>query len=112
QLDQEYSRQGGKLFHYEFEQAWKPGEHELAFELQPLTPNEKQVRSLALRIVAVTVRGPLEKEYWIAPPNYRRYFPKPPPESPAGRRQYARELLKNFALKAFRRPADEETIDR
>src|SRR5579871_3221673 len=111
-LDHEYTRQGGKQFHYEFNQEWKAGDHELAFELQPLTPNEKQVRTLTLRIVAVTVRGPQEKELWVPPPNYGRYFPKAVPEDLAQRRSYAHEVLNQFALRAFSRPADEETLGR
>jgi hypothetical protein len=110
--EQEFSRQGGTAFHFEFDQEWKPGDHELKIELQPLTPNEKQTRSLTLRIVSVTVRGPLEKEHWVAPPNYNRFFPKPVPDNPEERRNYARELLRNFATKAFRRPVDDETVTR
>jgi hypothetical protein len=111
-LDQEYTRQGGKRFHYEFGQDWKAGEHELTIELRPLTPNEKQVRSLTLWMDSVTVRGPLEKEYWGLPPNYQRYFPRAVPDSLVERRQYAHELLKDFATRAFRRPVDGETVDR
>src|SRR5262249_32133582 len=73
---------------------------------------EKQVRSLTLRIDAVTVRGPFEKEYWGRPPNYEHYFPKAVPESPAERRTYARELLRRFATRAFRRPVDDDYLDR
>ncbi len=113
-LDKEYTRQGGRRYHYELEPIldWQAGPHELTLEVQPLTPNEKQVRSLALRIEAVTVRGPLEKEFWVPPPNYAKYFPRPVPEGLAERRAYARELLRGFATKAFRRPVDEETLNR
>jgi hypothetical protein len=110
--DQQYSRQGGKAFHYEFDRDWKAGEHQLAFELQPLTPRENQVRSLTLRIVSVTVRGPQEKAYWVRPTNYSRFFPRPVPEGLTERREYAREVLKSFATRAFRRPVDEETVER
>jgi hypothetical protein len=113
-LDKEYSRQGGRRYHYEFDSIldWQAGPHELTFELQPLTPDEKQVRSLTLRIDAVTVRGPLEKAFWVPPQNYATYFPRPVPEGLAERRAYARELLKGFAARAFRRPVDEGTLDR
>jgi len=111
-LQREYSRQEGKSFHYEFERDWQAGEHELKFELEPLTLGEKQTRSLALRINSVTVRGPLEKQYWTRPPNYGRYFPRDVPEGLAERRGYARELLGRFATRAFRRPVEQETADR
>jgi hypothetical protein len=112
-LDQEYSRQGGRAYHYEVDQTWKAGKHELTFELQPLTPKEKQVRSLTLRIVAVTVRGPLAKEHWVRPANYQRFFPEAGvPEDRAQRRRVAHTLLKRFASRAYRRPVDEATVER
>jgi hypothetical protein len=46
------------------------------------------------------------------PGNYTRFFPKPVPDSAAARREYARELLGDFARRAFRRPVDKETTDR
>src|SRR5579884_2584920 len=54
-LDREYSRQGGTRFHYEIDQTWQPGDHDLTFEVQPLTPGTKQVRSLSLRLLSITV---------------------------------------------------------
>jgi hypothetical protein len=111
-LRREFSRQEGKPFRYEYDRDWQAGAHELKFELEPLTPGEKQVRSLSMRILSVTVRGPQEKQYWTRPPSYERYFPRPVPDGAAERRQYARELLGNFATRAFRRPVDEETANR
>ena len=109
--DQPYSRQGGKTYRYEFDVDWKAGDHELTFELEPLT-KDKQVRSLTLRIVAVTVRGPMAKEHWVRAANHERYFPGTIPDDPAKRREYSRGLLKAFASKAFRRPVDDVTLDR
>jgi hypothetical protein len=111
-LAREYSRQGGKTFHDEIEQDWQAGEHELTLELQPLMPDTKQVRSLSLRIESVTVRGPLDERYYVRPKNYARFFPRDVPEDPALRRAYAREVLARFAMRAYRRPAPEETVDR
>src|SRR5262249_24883290 len=109
--DQRYTRQRGKPSRYEFDVEWKVGEHELAFELEPLT-KERQVRSLTLRVVAVTVRGPLEKEHWVRPANHERFFPGTVPEDPAKRREYALRLLKTSATRAFRRPVEDATLDR
>jgi hypothetical protein len=111
-LQREYIREVGKAFHYEFPRDWKAGAHELSFELQPLTPGEPQVRSLRIRIGSVTVRGPLEEKYWVRPKDYERFFTKDVPPSPAGRRAYERELLGGFATKAFRRPVDDDTVNR
>ena len=59
----EYAREGSKAFHYEFDQHWQAGDHELILEVFPLTPDQRQVRSLTLRIDSVTVRGPLDSKY-------------------------------------------------
>ena len=109
---QEYVREGNRPFHYEFDRNWQPGPHELVVELQPLTPDEKQVRSLALRLDSVTVRGPFEEKYYVRPKNYDRFFTKEVPGNSAARRAYAGELLGTFARKAFRRPADKRTVNR
>jgi len=109
--DQSYSRQGGKPYRYEFDVDWAAGDHELTFELEPLT-KERQVRSLTLRVAAVTVRGPLEKEHWVRPARHERFFPGTIPTDPDQRREYARGLLKSFATRAFRRPVDDATLDR
>ena len=111
-LDEEFTRQGGRPFRYQFDQDWKAGKHELVFELKPLTPTEKQTRSLTLRINSVSVRGPLGKEHWVRPPNYQRFFPRAVPQSAAERREYAIQLLRSFATRAFRRPVDDATVDR
>jgi hypothetical protein len=112
-LQREFTRQDGKSFHFDFEPDWPAGEHELAFELTPLTPEEKQTRSLSLRIISATIRGPLgSPEHWIRPKNYEKFFPREIPADAAERRHYARELLERFASRAFRRPADAETVER
>jgi hypothetical protein len=110
-LKHEYSREGGRAFHYELERDWKEGPHELTFELQPLT-EEKQMRSLTLRIDSVTIRGPFDEKYFVRPKGYERFFTKDAPKGKSERRAYARELLSGFATKAFRRPADDETVER
>jgi len=111
-LSKEFTREGDRALHYDLERDWKPGPHELAFEIRPLTPDQKQVRSLTLKIGTVTVRGPMERGQWVRPTNYARFFAKDPPKSAASRRHYAKELLAPFVLKAYRRPADPATLDR
>jgi mono/diheme cytochrome c family protein len=112
-LRREFSWEGGKPYHYELtNQNWTAGDHWLEFELQPLTPDEPRNRTLSVNISSVTVRGPLEKEYWVPPKNYRRFFPKAIPAGDAARGIYARELLGDFARRAYRRPVDAKTIDR
>lgn len=111
-LQREFSWEGGRAYHYELETDWSADNHELKFELQPLTPDEQQTRTLSVQITSVTVRGPLAKEAWVRPKNYERYFPKEVPTDVAGRRAYANDMLGKFATKAFRRPVDEKTLKR
>ncbi len=111
-LKREFVREGGKRFPFTFERKWKAGEHLLDLEVKPLTPDEEQVRSLSLRIESVTLIGPLEEEHWVHPNDYERFFPREVPEHPTNRQAYARELLADFALKAYRRSVDPSVIDR
>lgn len=108
----DFVRQDGKPFRFESDRDWKAGPHTLTVEVQPLTPDEKQVRSLALRIQSATLRGPMDERYWVRPPDYERFFPGEVPADADGRRRYVRELLGRFAEKAFRRPVDDPTKDR
>ena len=110
-LRKEFVREGGKAFHFEFDRDWQPGGHEMTFELEPLTQTN-QIRSLALRIDAVTARGPFDEKHFVRPKNYERFFIKDVPRTPAGRREYAREVLGSFVRKAFRSPVDDQTVDR
>lgn len=111
-LRREFAREGDRAFRLEVERDWKVGEHELRLEVEPLTPEAKSVRSLALRINNVTVRGPLAPEHWVKPKNYSRFFPRETPSEAALRRAYAAEVLGDFATRAFRRPVDAATRER
>lgn len=111
-LDQEFVREGAKTFDFTFPREWAAGEHELTFEIQPLLPAQPPVRLLRLRLTGVTVKGPLEQQYWVPPAGYAKAFPREVPADAAGRRRYARELLEKFASRAYRRPADAATLDR
>ena len=111
-LKKEFAWEGGKPYHFSYDQAWAAGNHQLDFELRPLTPGLAQGRTLSLQITDVTVRGPLAKENRVKPKNYARFFPRPVPGNAAGRRAYAGELLGDFARRAFRRPVDSETTNR
>lgn len=111
-LREEFGWEGGKAYSFRREVEWPVGARVLTFELQPLTPDEKQTRSLSLQISSVTVQGPLAKEHWVRPSNYERFFKREVPQDPTGRRVYARELLEDFARRAFRRPVDSATLNR
>src|SRR5205085_2893941 len=82
---------------------WQPGEHSLNFDLTPLVDPDQKRNNLDLRIASVQIEGPLEKDHWIKPENYERFFSRDqPPQSSAARDAYAREILVKFATRAFR----------
>ena len=60
---------------------------------------------------AVLAQEPTPREP-ARPENHTRFFPKPVPANEAGRRDYARALLGDYARRAFRRPVDSETTNR
>jgi hypothetical protein len=110
-LTKEFTRQPGRAYRFEVNVDWKAGDQRLSVEVQPLT-KETQVRSLALRLLAVTVRGPMDPAHWVRPANYERFFPGGVPAEPAARSAYARKALEPFVTRAFRRPVDAPTLDR
>ncbi len=111
-VSEEFVRESDKDFEYTFDCTWQPGSHALAFEVQPIGPDKTQLRDLRLRLNAVTVRGPMDAGFWVTPDNYARFFPRKTPWWPPSRRRYAAELLGGFATRAFRRPVDEDTVNR
>ncbi|MFI5461411.1 MAG: DUF1592 domain-containing protein [Isosphaerales bacterium] len=108
-----YAWQDGKTYRSSFKEHLPGGDHRLSFELEPLTPPEKKRTSVDFRIVSVKVQGPLDPKHWTRSRNYDRFFFKDePPQTDPERRLYARELLRRFATKAFRRPVDDRTLNR
>ncbi len=112
-MQKEFSWEDNRTFPaFTFDQKLEPGDHYLGVELEPLTPVAQQQYPLNLRLLDVTVRGPTADEFRIRPTNYDRFFTQDTPEDPVARRAYAHEVIANFARKAYRRPADDKTIDR
>jgi len=108
-----YTWQDGKTYRYAFEEKITAGDHKLTFEVEPLTPAEKRVTSIDVRLVMVRVQGPLDQKHWTRPRNYDRFWPKgEPPQTAPERRQYARDVLRRFTTRAFRRPVDDRTLER
>jgi hypothetical protein len=67
---------------------------------------------LDLRIVSVQINGPAAEKFWVSPENHARFFPQgAAPASPEGRDAYARNVLRRFATRAFRRPVDDAKLD-
>jgi hypothetical protein len=98
---------------YKFDVEWEAGERELEFKLEPLIDEEQRINSMDFRIRSLVIRGPLEEEYQIENEQYQRFFAKgPPPDDAQERDAYAREVISAFAKRAYRRPVDEQTVDR
>jgi hypothetical protein len=112
-LNEEHGWNENKRFHYEFDEKWEPGPHELSMDLTPLVAPERRVNQLDVENVTVKVLGPLEEELQAPAKGYDRFFPRAlPPKTADERRAYAREILGRFAKRAFRRSADDATLDR
>lgn len=91
----------------------EPGDHKLEFHLKPLDPTLKQRGKMDLKLVWMQLVGPLERKDWAPAPGYDRFFSRArPPEAAAERRDYAREVLGGFAVKAYRRPISDTLLDR
>lgn len=110
-LSQEYSRNPWKSFSHSFQRNLEAGRHQLRFELEPLT-KEEPARKLQIRIEDLMVKGPLGDEFLEVPAAHAKFFTRPIPDSEQERLDYAAELLRPFLLRAFRRPADDETVER
>jgi len=105
------------------DEAWKAGGHRVSLEISPLPPAEmppgapgpdfEEKQRLEVRILSVQVRGPSDAASLVRPPNYLRFFPRgEPPERRTARDGYARDILRDFATRAFRRPVDDATLGR
>jgi mono/diheme cytochrome c family protein len=109
---QDFKWQSYKLANFEVDRKWSGGDRPLVFEIKPLVDKEKKKNSLELRLASLKVEGPMEKEFWTRPKNFERFFTKDPPTDAKARREYAAEVLKRFAEKAYRRPVDARTVER
>ena len=65
-----------------------------------------------LQIASLEIQGPLDEPHLIRPQGFERFFSKDASTNALERREYAREVLTQFATKAFRRPVDDRTLDR
>lgn len=87
----------------------------LDFQIQ-VTPRGRPLPSeeeLFLKVQRVIVQGPLGGENKEFAKGYRMIFVDgPAPEGNQAKEQYARKIMRSFVSRAFRRPLDENTIDR
>ena len=108
-----YTWQDGKKYLYTFEENITPGDHKLTFEVEPLTSTEDKPMAIYIRLIQARVQGPLDQKHWTRPANYDRFWPEGEPDRTTdGRRRYVRDMLQRFATRAFRRPVDDQTLER
>ncbi|MEJ0087919.1 MAG: DUF1592 domain-containing protein [Pseudomonadota bacterium] len=117
-LNKEFAYFYEKSFTFESDHKWTAADHDLSLEFTSLDDGKastgedvKGPKSSRLTINKLTIEGPLEKDQWIKPANYDRFFPRPIPAGRAERLAYARELLGAFASKAYRRPLGPDKSD-
>ena len=116
----EYSWDERKKIDYKFERHLTPGDHQLTFQLKPLHSPDEEKEGLDndntfnhFHVEHVDIEGPLDTNQRVHPANYERFFPRDEPPAEAGpRREYAREVLSAFAMRAYRRPATARTLDK
>ena len=108
----EFGWQNGKKFSFDLEQNWPAGDHALTLEVQPLTPADKRLNSLDLKLRDLVISGPFDGLHGTRPKGFDRFFWKDPPKSAKERKEYARQVLARFASKAYRRPVEERTVNR
>ncbi len=111
-FEKEFDRSMRKLAPLLINKGIEKGGREIAIQIEPLTPDVEQIGDLRVRLEHITIKGPLESEYWVHPKEYDRFFLEDPPASKKDRRSYTKRVLREFATRAFRRPQDEATVNR
>ena len=109
---QDYHWSDAEYFDHEVVVHWAAGEHELSFVTEPLRDLQPLRTKMEFKILYVRLDGPLDRKEWEHAPGYKRFYSREvPPENPAERRAYAREVLARFAPRAFRRPVAPATVE-
>ena len=91
----------------------KKGCHAFEIRLTPKTRPPAGEEELFLKVQRVIVQGPLGGEQQEYGKGYRMIFVDgPAPDGDNGREKYARKIMRSFVSRAFRKPLDEQTIDR
>lgn len=118
ELDDELIKTGSRSYadkqpeQHRIGRRFTPGRHTLR-----LTPDisaakqDERSTGLSLSVENVSLTGPLGKKTY--PKSHERLFFKgEAPQDLAARREYAREILRRVATRAFRRPVDDATLNR
>ena len=96
------------------------GKHRLEIELRKLETVEHSIkekdlaeRFVTYQLVSAAVGGPKDPALWKHPKGFDLFFTRDtPPIDPSSRREYAAEVLRKFATKAYRRPPSEASVSK
>ena len=110
-INQAFVYTSGKIHEFVFDRNWTAGTHSFSASVEPLTDLEK-VKKLKMEIEEIIIRGPDSPEHWSAPEKYEAFFPGKIPANKSKLKTYSRNLLSEFATKAFRRPVDKTTVNK
>ncbi|MCW5559552.1 MAG: DUF1592 domain-containing protein, partial [Verrucomicrobiae bacterium] len=104
---------GQRIYRFGREIALPAGPHQLRFTTDPIRPaSTGKTNRLELR-PKFRLTGPLDGEAAEYPESHRQiFFAGPAPADSAARHDYARDILKRVADRAFRRPADAPAVER
>lgn len=69
-----FAREAERPFHFEFDQDWAAGQHQFTIDMEPLTPDQRRIRSLNIRLDSLTIRGPGRPKALDTPPKLFTLF--------------------------------------
>ncbi|MEM8954827.1 MAG: DUF1592 domain-containing protein [Verrucomicrobiota bacterium] len=91
----------------------KKGDNKFTITLEESEPPAENEKNLDLYVHYINLRGPLDGSHRVYPDKYHQIFTEGPPDKDiAERREYARRLIRRFADRAYRRPIDEESLEK
>jgi hypothetical protein len=93
---------------------WSADTHRIEFAMLPNNGDLNNNVPLAVKLLQVNITGPSGSINWESyPESYRLIFSAgPPPKDPAERERYTRKLLNRMTSRAFRRPVDNDTLEK
>ena len=96
-----------------FELNLNAGKYNLQLNLEPSYDSREVESEMKATVDRITVEGPLGDQNKALKPQYARYFPKgPAPELAVEQSAYVREIVRDFAYRAYRRPPGNSVVDR
>jgi Protein of unknown function (DUF1592)/Protein of unknown function (DUF1588)/Protein of unknown function (DUF1587)/Protein of unknown function (DUF1585)/Protein of unknown function (DUF1595)/Planctomycete cytochrome C len=113
----EYGWNEAKRQAYSFQRTMTAGSHHLEIRIQPISLPDNATATpdswVEIDLDQINILGPSHREKWNHPPGYKAFFDRDePPTDRAEQREYAKQVLDRFALRTFRRPTDEKTLQR